>query len=57
MQDFDEWFDRGTHGDTKDSVRMKLLSGPPIRTFRSSLRDDGSIRIDGTLVIVRAVKP
>ncbi len=55
--DFDEWFDRGTHGDTKESVRAKLLNGPPIRTFRSSLQADGSIRIDCIRVIVRAVKP
>jgi 2-polyprenyl-3-methyl-5-hydroxy-6-metoxy-1,4-benzoquinol methylase len=54
--DFDEWFDRGTPGDTKESVRNKLLTGPVVRSFRPSLQDDGSIRIDCVRAIVRGVK-
>ena len=46
--DFDEWFDRGTPGDTKSAVRERLLSGPVIRSFRPHLLEDGSIRIDGS---------
>jgi SAM-dependent methyltransferase len=55
--DFDEWFDRGTPADAKESVRTKLLAGPIIRSFHHSLQDDGSIRIDCVRSIVRAVKP
>jgi ubiquinone/menaquinone biosynthesis C-methylase UbiE len=55
--DFDEWFDRGTPADTKESVRTKLLAGPAIRSFRPSMQDDGSIRIDCIRSTVRAVKP
>jgi 2-polyprenyl-3-methyl-5-hydroxy-6-metoxy-1,4-benzoquinol methylase len=56
--DFDEWFDRGTPGDTKESVRGKLLSGAIIRTFRHSPpASGGSVRIDCIRAIVRGVKP
>ncbi len=55
--DFDEWFDRGTPGDTKESVRQQLLSGPSIRSFRSQLLASGSIQIDCVRVIVRGIKP
>ncbi|MFO0954254.1 MAG: class I SAM-dependent methyltransferase [Isosphaeraceae bacterium] len=44
--DFDEWFDRGTPAAPKESVRAALLEGPPLRGFRPTLHDDGSIRID-----------
>jgi len=54
--DFDEWFDRGTPGDTKHEVRKRLLSGPVIRSFRRRLLEDGSIRIDGVRAIVRGIK-
>jgi len=54
--DFDEWFDRGTPGDTKSAVRERLLAGPVIRSFRPRLLEDGSIRIDGVRAIVRGVK-
>jgi 2-polyprenyl-3-methyl-5-hydroxy-6-metoxy-1,4-benzoquinol methylase len=54
--DFDEWFDRGTPGDTKDAVRGRLLSGPVSRSFRPSVMGDGSIRIDGIRTIVRGLK-
>ncbi len=55
--DFDEWFDRGTPCESKESVRNKLLTGPIIRTFRRLLQSDGSTRIDCIRVIVRGVKP
>ncbi len=51
--DFDEWFDRGTPAESKAAVRTRLLAGPVIRTFRASVRDDGSIQIDGVRAIVR----
>jgi 2-polyprenyl-3-methyl-5-hydroxy-6-metoxy-1,4-benzoquinol methylase len=54
--DFDEWFDRGTPADTKESVRARLLAGPGARGFVPTLRDDGSIRIDCWRAIVRGVK-
>ncbi len=54
--DFDEWFDRGTPGDTKDAVRGKLLGGPVSRSFRPTVMGDGSIRIDGVRTIVRGLK-
>ena len=44
--DFDEWFDRGTPSDSKDAVRRRLLSGPPIRSFRHDLLENGSLRVD-----------
>jgi SAM-dependent methyltransferase len=55
--DFDEWFDRGTPSDTKESTRNRLVSGPVIRSFRPHLADDGSVRIDCVRAIIRGVKP
>jgi SAM-dependent methyltransferase len=55
--DFDEWFDRGTPDETKENVRAALLSGPRVRGFAPTLRDDGSIHIEGIRAIVRGVKP
>ncbi|MBV8677316.1 MAG: methyltransferase domain-containing protein [Planctomycetaceae bacterium] len=55
--DFDEWFDRGTPAASKASVRERILSAPPIRGFRPTLRDDGGVRIDCFRAIVRGVKP
>jgi 2-polyprenyl-3-methyl-5-hydroxy-6-metoxy-1,4-benzoquinol methylase len=55
-QDFDEWFDRGTPGDTRENVRERLVSGPVVRSFRARVLADGSIRIDGVQATVRGVK-
>ena len=55
--DFDEWFDRGTPGDSKDHVRAQLLNGPIINEFRASIQPDGSIRIEGLRGLVRGRKP
>jgi|SRR5579875_3807947 len=55
--DFDEWFDRGTPVEEKVTVRQWLLSGPPTRGYRPFLQEDGRIRIEGWLGIVRGVKP
>ncbi len=54
--DFDEWFDRGRPDETKENVRAALLAGPRVRGFAPTLRDDGSIRIEGIRAIVRCVK-
>jgi SAM-dependent methyltransferase len=54
--DYDEWFDRGTPSETKDSVRARLLSGPVIRSFRPQRLEQGSVRIDCFRAIVRAMK-
>jgi len=53
--DFDEWFDRGTPGETKDVVRNRLLSGPTIRTFRPTPLPSNAVRIDGIRASVRGV--
>lgn len=42
--DFDEWFDRGTPGATKDTVRAGLLAGAA-RGFTARERKDGGISI------------
>jgi 2-polyprenyl-3-methyl-5-hydroxy-6-metoxy-1,4-benzoquinol methylase len=55
--DFDEWFDRGTPGEPKATVREWLVAGPPIRTFRRHLMENGSLRIDCLRAIVRGIKP
>lgn len=55
--DFDEWFDRGTPDQPKEAVRKALLDGPRVRGFAPTLREDGSIRIEGVRAIVRGVKP
>jgi SAM-dependent methyltransferase len=54
--DFDEWFDRGTPSDTKESVRARLIGGPLIRGFRPRLMEKDSIKIDCFRAIVRGVK-
>jgi SAM-dependent methyltransferase len=54
--DFDEWFDRGTPGDTKASVRSRLLEGSSIRSFKAQELPDGSIRIDAVRAFVRGTK-
>ncbi len=54
--DFDEWFDRGTPAEDKATVRQWLLSGPSARGYRPLLQEDGRIRIEGWLGIVRGVK-
>jgi 2-polyprenyl-3-methyl-5-hydroxy-6-metoxy-1,4-benzoquinol methylase len=54
--DFDEWFDRGTPGEPKATVRDWLVAGPPTRSFRPLLLDNGSVRIDCFRAIVRGVK-
>jgi 2-polyprenyl-3-methyl-5-hydroxy-6-metoxy-1,4-benzoquinol methylase len=55
--DFDEWFDRGTPAEPKETVRRRLLSGPIIRSFRPELLEDGSVRIASIRAIVRGIKP
>ncbi len=55
--DFDEWFDRGTPSDSKDSVRTRLLAGPHARGFFPCVRPDGSVQMDCWRSIVRGVKP
>jgi 2-polyprenyl-3-methyl-5-hydroxy-6-metoxy-1,4-benzoquinol methylase len=55
--DFDEWFDRGTPGEPKQTVRDRLMAGPPIRSFRPQLLENGSLRIDCFRAIARGVKP
>lgn len=54
--DFDEWFDRGTPAEDKETVRQWLLSGAPARSYHPRQLPDGRIRIDGWLGIVRGVK-
>jgi SAM-dependent methyltransferase len=53
--DFDEWFDRGTPGESKDAVRMRLLADTA-RGFTPVVLSDGSIRIDCWRVLVRGVR-
>ncbi len=54
--DFDEWFDRSTPGESKESVRTRLLSGPAIRTFRPTALPGGAVRIDCIRASVRGEK-
>lgn len=54
--DFDEWFDRGTPAEDKATVREWLLSDSSARGFRPVLQEDGRVRIDGWLAIVRGVR-
>ncbi len=51
--DFDEWFDRGTPSASKEEVRDMIVTGPPIRGFRSSVQPDGTIRIECLRGLVR----
>ncbi|HWG46837.1 MAG TPA: class I SAM-dependent methyltransferase [Gemmataceae bacterium] len=55
--DFDEWFDRGTPVEDKETVRRLLLSGPSARGFHPRRMEDGRVRIEGWLALVRGVKP
>jgi SAM-dependent methyltransferase len=55
--DFDEWFDRGTPAQDKATVRQWLLSGISARGFRPALQEDGRVRIEGCIAIVRGIKP
>jgi SAM-dependent methyltransferase len=55
--DFDEWFDRGTPAEDKATVRQWLLSGSTARGYHPRLLEDGRIRIEGWLGIIRGVKP
>ena len=54
--DFDEWFDRGTPGVSKDELRRDILETPQARGFRASESDSGRVVIDCFRVIVRGVK-
>jgi hypothetical protein len=54
--DFDEWFDRGTPGEAKATVRDWLTTGPLIRSFRPRPLQNGSIQIDCLRAIVRGIK-
>jgi ubiquinone/menaquinone biosynthesis C-methylase UbiE len=50
--DFDEWFDRGTPGESKASVREVLLRGVDARGFRVATGQGPSIRIECVRAIV-----
>jgi SAM-dependent methyltransferase len=54
--DFDDWFDRGSPAEEKETVRQWLLSGSTARGYHPRPLPDGHIRIDGWLGIVRGVK-
>jgi hypothetical protein len=54
--DFDEWFDRGTPGRSKEDVRALLLAGRA-RSFDPQPRPDGRIAIRALRVLVRGVRP
>ncbi|HEY7327369.1 MAG TPA: class I SAM-dependent methyltransferase [Gemmataceae bacterium] len=54
--DFDEWFDRGTPAEDKETVRQWCLSGSSARGYTPQLLPDGRIRIDGWIAIVRGIK-
>ncbi len=54
--DFDEWFDRGTPSESKESVRAKLLAGRS-RGFDPELMPGGVVRIRNVRALVRGVKP
>jgi hypothetical protein len=55
--DFDEWFDRGTPAAPKASVRARLLAAAPIRGFRRTVLEDGSVRLDCVRALARGLKP
>lgn len=55
--DFDEWFDRGTPGASKESVREVLLRGLDARGFRVEPAQGLSIRIECVRAIVRGRIP
>lgn len=54
---FDEWFERGTPVDTKETVYERLLAGPPVRGFRVTPQADRHLRIDGWMAVVRGLVP
>lgn len=54
--DFDEWFDRGTPGVSKDECRRRLLSGRAI-SFDPEVRPEGGITMHAWHTIVRGVRP
>lgn len=51
--DFDEWFDRGSPSESKESVREVLLDGVDARGFRVAPRQHPSIRIECVRAVVR----
>ena len=53
--DFDEWFDRGTTGRTKEDVRQVLLAGTA-RGFAPAPRPDGGVTIRIMRAVVRGVR-
>jgi SAM-dependent methyltransferase len=55
--DFDEWFDRGTPAEAKETVRNKLLTGPSVRGFRVEKLLGDATRIHGWRVAVRGKRP
>ena len=55
--DFDEWFDRGSPSESKDSVREILLSGLDARGFRVAPDQKPSIRIECVRATVRGRRP
>jgi SAM-dependent methyltransferase len=55
--DFDDWFDRGTPAESKEVVRERLLSTPPLRGFRSTRQAGDAVRIDCVRAILRGLKP
>lgn len=54
--DFDEWFDRGTPAESKETVRRWLVDGPAVRGFSPEPLPDGSVRIHCMRTIVRGEK-
>lgn len=53
--DFDEWFDRGTPGESKDAIRARLLGGSA-RGFAPVALPGGRIRVNCWRALVRGVK-
>lgn len=54
--DFDEWFDRGTPAEPKETVRARLLGGTS-RGFAPERRPDGGVAIHVLRGVARGVKP
>ncbi len=53
--DYDEWFDRGTPAEAKETVRARLLQGTA-RGFAPERRADGGVAIHVLRGVVRGVK-
>jgi 2-polyprenyl-3-methyl-5-hydroxy-6-metoxy-1,4-benzoquinol methylase len=51
--DFDEWFNRGTPGVSKDEARTRILAGPAARGYLAIANGDRSITIHCVRAIVR----